>query len=505
MKENLTSKLYALIDLASILGKQSDFQEVLRLITQKAAIMVKSDYALIMMINPLTRKTVKTVIAEGKEIHDRKYHLLHTNISGWVISNNQSFISKDIHTDDRFRKDLFKDTDVKSAICIPLRIETSIIGILIVMKRTDTNTFTADDLDILEKMADIATPFLHNVQKIRQFFITPLPKQTLLRKYESFGLLGRSKRFIELLQSIEAAAHSNVRILLEGESGTGKELIARAIHHLSARSQNKFLALDCGTIPASLIESELFGHVKGSFTGAALDHKGIIEEANGGTLFMDEINNLPLEMQSKFLRFLQEGEVRPLGSNRVNKVDVRVISASSILLNELVEKKVFREDLFYRLNVYPVSIPSLDERREDIPILATHFIKKFSQQQNKQLELFHETILDFIKKRRWKGNIRELENFVERIVTLAPEDMKTLEPAVLPQEFQKEWQKIRGTDQTEPIKQSLSDSLTEYEEKLIRNVLQECNWNQSKAARILKISEYAIRYKMKKHGITRNI
>jgi transcriptional regulator with GAF, ATPase, and Fis domain len=504
MKEYEHRNLNALIELASLLSQQSDFQEIVRLIVQKASTTVKSDIALIMMLNPKTRETVKTIYAKGKELHDKKYHFVHTNISGWVIKNKLSFHSRNIQSDKRFQKNLFKDTGIKSAICVPLCIEAIINGTLLLLNKSG-QAFTEDDLDILEKLAGIASPFLRDVQKIQEFFVTPLPRQTLLRKYESFGMLGKSKKFIELLQSIEAASRSSVRILLEGESGTGKELVARAIHKLSSRSQNKFLALDCDTIPASLIESELFGHVKGAFTGAAAPHRGILEEAHGGTLFMDEINNLPLEMQTKFLRFLQEGEIRPLGSNRVHKVDVRIIAASSISLGELVDKQQFREDLFYRLNVYPIRIPPLNERRDDIPLLAVYFIRRFSGQQNKQAESFQGILLDFIRQRNWKGNIRELENFIERLVTLAPAAMKMLEAKILPAEFQKELQKFVKIDQTIPESRSLGESLAEYEEKLIRSVLIECNWNQSKAARVLKISEHAIRYKMKKLGIKKQL
>ncbi len=495
------NRLYPLIDLAAILGQQSDFQEVLRLIAQKASAMVKCDYALILMLNPRTHQTVKTIFAEGKESHDKKNHFVHANIAGWVINNDRPFLTRDIHSDNRFQKNLFKNIDIGSAICVPLLIEASIVGTLLLLNKANQGIFSGDDLDILGKLANIASPFLGNVQKIEEYFITPLPKQALILKYEAFGMLGKSKKFIELLKSIEAASRSKVRILLEGESGTGKELVATAIHKLSPRSQYKFLALDCGTIPSSLIESELFGHVKGAFTGASTAHKGLLEEADGGTLFMDEINNLPLEMQSKFLRFLQEGEIRPLGSNQVRKVNVRIIAASSDVLRELVEKQQFREDLFYRLNVYPISIPSLNERREDIPLLANHFVKRFSNEQNKKAESFNGFLLDFIRQRNWEGNIRELENFVERLITLAPVNIKILEPGILPLEFQKEWQKIKKTGQAASTSRSLGESLAEYEEKIIYNVLVECNWNQSKAARMLSISEHAIRYKIKKLGI----
>jgi len=168
-----------------------------------------------------------------------------------------------------------------------------------------------------------------------------------------------------------------VRILLEGENGTGKELVAHAVHQLSSRSEKKFVGIDCGAIQPNLVESELFGHVKGAFTGATMDRMGLFEEANGGTLFMDEINNLPVEMQSKLLRVLQDEEIRPVGSNQIRKINVRIITASSSSLKKLVNENKFREDLYYRLNVYPIYVPMLKERIEDIPLLAEHFLKKF--------------------------------------------------------------------------------------------------------------------------------
>lgn len=279
--------------------------------------------------------------------------------------------------------------------------------------------------------------------------------------------------------------------------------MAKAIHYSSPRAQNKFIAIDCGAIPTNLIESELFGHVKGAFTGATAARKGLLEEANNGTLFMDEIANLSLELQAKLLRVLQEGEIRPVGCNVIRKVDVRIISASSAPLTVLVERKHFREDLFYRLNVYPIYIPSLDELRDDIPLLLTHFLKKFATQQQKQAEFFHEEIVEFTCHHKWSGNIRELENFVERMVALTPQEMMTIEEKILPPEFKKEFhRKITSKEEFE-IGKSLEELLTEYEEKLVRQALITNDWNQSKAARALRVSEQTIRYKMGKLGIVK--
>jgi Nif-specific regulatory protein len=506
MESNLTNEkvmnpLNALIDLAFLLGQQSDFQEILRLVTRRAAELTGADRALIMMLNPQTRQTVKTVCSEGDDGAERKYRLAHTNISGWVIENNRPFSTDDFKRDPRFRKDLFKNSSIRSALCIPLRMEGIFVGTLLALNKTGADSFSADDQTLIEKLAAVAAPFLCNAQKIQQFFATVLPEQSLLKKYEAFGLLGKSKSFVQLLHAIESAARCSIRILLEGESGTGKELIARAIHRLGSRSQNKFLAVDIGAIPANLIESELFGHVRGAFTGAASDRRGLMEEADGGTLFMDEIANLPLDMQAKLLRVLQEGEIRPLGSNRTRKVDVRIISASSNSLRTLVDKQLFRDDLFYRLNVYPISVPSLGERREDIPLLANHFIRRFSQGQNKSIETIHGDLLDYLKQRNWRGNIRELENFIERLIALAPPGAKILDTTHLPKDNLKERDKLKRVVESDSTVQSLKASLAEVEERLMRKALSENGWNQSKAARALGISEQTIRYKMGKLGI----
>ena len=201
-------------------------------------------------------------------------------------------------------------------------------------------------------------------------------------------------------------------------------MLARAIHTFSARNNKPFVAIDCGAIPLNLVESELFGHVKGAFTGATTDRKGLFAEADSGTLFIDEIASLPIDMQAKLMRVLQEGEIRPIGSNSTHKVDVRVIAAGSTSIRQLVDAGQLREDLYYRLHVYPIPVPSLRERQRDIPILANHFLSKFAGQQGKRAQAFHEEITDFMRIRPWPGNIRELENFVERLVTLCPPNME---------------------------------------------------------------------------------
>jgi transcriptional regulator with PAS, ATPase and Fis domain len=339
---------------------------------------------------------------------------------------------------------------------------------------------------------------LDKVHKVQEYFLPKISEEELQTKYKKQALLGKSDAFVQLLKAVDAAAACDVRVLLEGESGTGKELIARAVHNVSSRKNSPFVAVDCAAIPENLMESELFGHVKGAFTGASKDQKGLFLEANHGTLFLDEITNLPLELQGKLLRVLQEKEIRPLGSHRTISIDVRVISASSVPLSNLVDKHNFREELFYRLHVYPISIPSLEQRRDDIPLLANHFLKKFSQQQGKSIKTFDASIINFMCHRSWKGNIRELENFVERMVTIANKKTTVLDTILLPQEFYREYENLKYKLSAKGSELSLSSKLQLYEKELIQNALSDSNWNKSQAARLLKISEGTIRQKMKK-------
>jgi transcriptional regulator with GAF, ATPase, and Fis domain len=499
-KTDYISKLEALIELAYILKQESDFKQILQITTEKAGALFAADFALLMMTNPQTQNTIKTVFSDREESTDHESHAINSSISGWVTKYRNILLSRDITKDSRFRPDLVQDLTYKSVLCCPLHAEGIIIGTLLLVRENDL-PFEDADMDYLDKFSAVVSPFLRNVQKIQQYFDLKISDEALLEKYQTAGLIGKSRKFIELLQSIETASKSDIRVLIEGDSGSGKELVAKAIHQFSSRSRERFVALDCGAIPDSLIESELFGHVKGAFSGATDDKAGLIQEARNGTLFLDEIANLPLILQTKLLRFLQEGEIRQIGSTKNIKVDVRIISASSKSLFELVKENTFREDLYYRLYVYPIKIPTLHERKEDIPLLANHFISKFSRQQQKKLQQLHEELIPPISSRKWPGNIRELENFIEHLVALAPNDVEILGHEVLPIEYQKEWKFKRLKKKTG--EESLFNLLAKYEEEIIRKALNDNGWNRAQAARALKVSEATIRYKINKFGISK--
>jgi transcriptional regulator with GAF, ATPase, and Fis domain len=499
LQQNIHNK--DLFEFAKILGQQTDFREVLRLVALKSTQFLKADLALILMLNPDTRETIKTIMKDGKSIAQKEYRSIHIHVGGWIINNKNSFLSQNIQRDKRFAEGLFDKIPIKSVAGAPLVIEGTIIGALILLYSDSEHIDNPDLINSLENLAVLSAPYLRNAQKIREYFKLALPETSLLVKYNNAGLYGKSPRFIELLHAVEAAAKCNARVLLIGETGTGKELIAKAIHHFSSRAKCPFVAIDCGAVPDTLLESEFFGHTRGAFTGAHTERQGLFMEANGGTLFMDEINNLPLDMQSKLLRVLEEDEVRPVGSDRVVKTDVRIIAASSVPLKKLVEDNLFREDLFFRLHVYPIYIPDLSERQEDVALLTNHFLHLHAKRQIKNSRIFHEEVIDFIKQRTWNGNIRELENFVERMVTLAAEDVSIIGTESFPEDLREELDQFREKRTAYHRSEPLKNKVQEYEAQLIKQTLIECKWNKSEAARRLSTSEKNIRYKIEKLNI----
>lgn len=326
-----------------------------------------------------------------------------------------------------------------------------------------------------------------------------IEKSKGLRKKETLEspfpeIIGKSKVMQEIFYIMEMVAESNANVLITGESGTGKELVARAIHRKSLRNEKPFVIVDCTTIPENLLESELFGHEKGAFTGATERKIGLIELANEGTVFLDEIGELPMSLQKKLLRFLQEKEIQRIGGTQRIKVDVRVISATNRDLEKAVAEGTFREDLFWRLNVVRINLPPLRERKEDIPLLVNHFLHKFSKENNKPIPQLEPEVMDALINYDWKGNIRELANVIERSVVLSPSGLISLK--YLPKRIQE------VTGWTDSSNNSLN--LMEIEKSVILKALNSTGWNQTKAAEILGISRKQLRTKMKHHGLLQN-
>lgn len=305
-------------------------------------------------------------------------------------------------------------------------------------------------------------------------------RQELLDKYQMKNVIGRTPQMLQVYKTIAKVANSKSTILLYGERGTGKELIARSIHYNSNRSHRPFVPVDCASLVETLMESELFGHVRGAFTGAQFSKRGLFEEADGGTLFFDEVGNLSLSIQTKLLRFLQEHEIKRVGGIESVKVDVRVIAATNQPLDPLIQKGQFREDLLDRLNVVSITLPPLRERKEDIPLLAIHFLKKFSQENHKKITHFSPEALEGLIRYSWPGNVRELEHAIERAVILSAH------PIILPEDLPK-----KVFEETEKIETNLLEEelvpLRELERRYVLRVLKETGGNKKKAAEILGI------------------
>ncbi len=311
---------------------------------------------------------------------------------------------------------------------------------------------------------------------------------------EKHQILGSSVPMKALRQQIALTAPTNGRVLIYGESGTGKELVARALHASSSRESMPFVEVNCAAIPEELIESEMFGHRKGSFTGASEDKVGKFLKANGGTLFLDEVGDMSLKTQSKVLRVLEEQRVEPLGSNTPITVDVRVIAATNKKLEEEIGRNAFREDLFYRLNVIPFYVPALRDRIEDIPIIAAHFLKAFCEEYGKKQKEFSAPALDVLMGYPWPGNVRELKNLVERLVIICPSPR--IEPHHLPPEL------FRGASKS-PQKpyESLHEARSAYEREFVLRKLEENRWNMTKAAQVLGLERSHLYRKMRSLGI----
>jgi len=311
---------------------------------------------------------------------------------------------------------------------------------------------------------------------------------------EKHQILGNSVPMKALRQQIALTAPTNGRVLIYGESGTGKELVARALHASSLREAMPFVEVNCAAIPEELIESEMFGHRKGSFTGASEDKIGKFQKADGGTLFLDEVGDMSLKTQSKVLRVLEEQRVEPLGSNTPVTVDVRVVAATNKKLEEEIARNVFREDLFYRLNVIPFYVPALRDRIEDIPILAAHFLRAFCEEYGKKQKEFSAPSMDVLLSYPWPGNVRELKNLVERLVIMCPSPR--IEPHHLPPEL------FRGASKS-PQKpyESLQEARSAYEREFVLRKLEENRWNMTKTAAALGLERSHLYRKMRSLGI----
>jgi two-component system response regulator PilR (NtrC family) len=328
-------------------------------------------------------------------------------------------------------------------------------------------------------------------------------RDELSERYRFDNIIGKSREIRQVFQIIERVARTRTSVLINGETGTGKELVAKAVHYNSPRRDGPFIVVNCGAIPESLMESELFGHVKGSFTGATSDKRGLFQEAHNGSLFLDEIGELSMGLQVKLLRVLQERRVKPVGGTREHQVDVRIIAATNRDLSEEVREDRFRQDLFYRLNVIQVALPPLRERREDIPLLAGHFVDKYREEMGSSVRAIAPVVMDVLLRHPFPGNVRELENVIERAMTFELSDVLSIEslpPYIV--ERKPTFSIDPGVVEIPPTGMDLEGMLVQLERRYIVSALEKSGGVRTEAAKLLGMSFRSIRYKLDKFGIT---
>jgi DNA-binding NtrC family response regulator len=329
-------------------------------------------------------------------------------------------------------------------------------------------------------------------------------RQEINALYSLENIIGASKEMQKVFKLIATVASTGSTVLITGESGTGKELVARAIHYNSARREQPFIVVDCGTIPENLMESELFGHTKGSFTGAVATERGVIEAANGGTVFLDEISNLPLSMQVKLLRVLQEKEFRPVGSKKTVKIDIRFIAATNRDLAEMVKEGEFREDFFYRLNVFPIDIPHLRDRKEDIPALAYHFLHKYSKEVGRDVPHISAEAMRQLIANDWPGNVRELENVIHRAVIVCEGRTLRSEHIIIPMNREEEIETPKTLKELKLKKKDLrTKSIEDIEKSFLIAALKRNDWNITRAAAEVGMQRPNFHALLKKYNISK--
>lgn len=387
-------------------------------------------------------------------------------------------------------------------LCVPIKFKNEVLGVLSVDRLFSSKTVSfEDDMRLLKIIASLiaqSAKIYLEIENERIEFQHEKEdlKQQLKGRYSVENIIGQSDIMQEIFEAVHRVAPAKANVILRGESGTGKELIAKAIHYMSPRSKGPFIKFNCASIPEGLLESELFGHEKGAFTGAIGMRKGRFELAHSGTIFLDEIGDLPLALQPKILRVLQEREFERVGGDKTIKIDIRLIAATSRNLEELVSQGKFREDLYYRLNVVPIFLPSLRERKEDLPLLVEYFLKKYNEENKKSVKISSE-VMNIFKYYDWPGNVRELENTIERLVVMSRGKVITTDdlPLNIKDQSVKSRYGIRSGD-------DLPSSVENIEKSKIIDALNKRGWNQVKAARDLGITPRQIGYKIKKYNIS---
>jgi len=495
--EKSLAQLRALNRLAEVISSTLEVEKMLQTILQEALNLTAAGEGAILSLSEEEPRPMHTLFKSADTRNGALNSAFSDMVGGWILKHQTHLLVEKFAEDPRFRHAANWFPGIRAVLAVPMKVQNRIIGIIILTKKVP---FARDELELLAIVAVQCGQLLENAKHFAQVYQENLSlRKAVERQYDFRGIIGGSPGMVRVFDLLERIIPGEARVLIQGESGTGKELIAKIIHYNGPRKQKPFIAVDCGALPENLLESEFFGHVKGAFTGAINDKKGVFEIAHQGTLFLDEIANTTPNFQARLLRAIQEGEIKPVGAAAARKVDVRIIAATSTRLPERVAAGEFREDLYYRLNVIAVDLPPLRERREDIPLLADHFLKKFNEKNKKNCRGFDAAAMRLLESHDWPGNIRELENVVERAVALAGPGEQFLSPALLPDALTRAGGALADARQQSHGK--LPETVELLERRMIAEALNAHAGNRTTTAEALGITRQTLIAKIKKYGL----
>ncbi len=482
-------KLNTLVDInGRINSSYEDLDALLVYILESAMRLVQCESSSLLLIE--NNNTLRFRLALGpKGVEALSIPVdMENSIAGAVVKDNKSLLINSVEAHPKFFSAIQSMTGYKTSnmIAVPLRVYNTCVGVIELLNKADNQDFNTDDLDALELLcvqAGIAYRNAEIYQKNKNEIIDL--KSAISLDKNDYDFIGKSASVIDLLKVIDQVAATKSSVLIQGESGVGKELVAHRIHRLSDRSKMPFVCVNCAALSAQLLESELFGHIKGAYTDAIANREGRFEIANGGTIFLDEIGEMPIDLQAKLLRVIQFKQFEKVGSNEAISVDVRIIAATNRNLEEMVKEGLFRSDLFFRLNVLPIQVPQLRARVDDIELLADYFRKRFSVETNKLFSSFSSEAISSLKAYHWPGNVRELENTVERACVLGT-------PPIIHDNDLRLTTVSKHTSSDslydfEDGDQSLKTALNWFKKNYVTHILKKCNWNQTESAKVLDV------------------